>query len=73
MVPVASVDTSFSFSTIRNQWEKLALCNDLNMAANDSVISGVSEDAMMFVLDDIDANLPRDGESGRADTNRGVC
>jgi hypothetical protein len=73
MVPVDSVDTSFSFSAIRNQWEKLALCNDLNMAAKDSAISGVSEDAMMFILDDIDANLPQDGESGREDANRGVC
>jgi hypothetical protein len=73
MVPVALVDTSFSFSTIQNQWEKLALCNDLNMAAKDRAISGASEDAMMFVSDDIDANLPRDGESGRTDANRDVC
>jgi hypothetical protein len=51
----------------------LALFNDLNMAAKDSVISGMSEDAMMFVLDDIDVNLPWDGESGHKDANRGVC
>ena len=62
MLPVASVDRSFSFSIIRNQWEKLALCNDLNMAAKDRAISGVSVDAMMVVLDDIDANLLPDRE-----------
>ena len=53
MVPVASLDISFSFSTIRNQWEKLALCKDLNMAAKDSAISGAPEDAMMFVSDEM--------------------
>jgi len=31
--------------------------NTTTSKSKDSVISGVSEDAMMFVLDDIDANL----------------